>query len=352
MKKLLALLTALMLCAGCCAALAEGGHGKEDYLGCWKIEQMILKSDGTERNVTNDDGWVIFHEDDTVIISLSYGSYNGAVATYADGGCTLKNKTGPLPVVIGADGKLRMSVTAADGDILSMCCVRAASPALPGKIAAMTGQWEIEYIIYEGTTVHTKSDYLFTIYGDSYGLLQGGGSRLFLWMQMENGAVQGVDRSGDIAPLWIDEDGRLNVILSTNGVEGTLVMKRVGQPPAQAQTAEATATADDLTNQFLGKWVGLDVSMRGREYTIEELGWSSFGLRIEQDVAYLDLDGENGACPTKYEGDTLIFTSNDLAFYCRIEDGFMYMEMEMNGAPVIFRLKRVDGVPAAVHPGV
>ena len=142
------------------------------------------------------------------------------------------------------------------------------------------------------------------------------------------------------------EDGFVFMTMISEGIRVTVKMERVGEVSADVQPTEDLQAASDA-NPFLGEWEGKSLSLMGMEFAIEEVGWSVFELRVEQDVAYLNLDGEGGECPTLYEGDSLIFTNNSKTLTCAIVDGSMYMTMDMEGVEVIIRLERVGGAPAA-----
>lgn len=345
-KKLLALLTALMLLMGCCAALAQTGHAMEDYLGYWKLESLSANDQTVNADALGWNGFVIFREDGTVIFALDDDSFTGTTAFFEDGACVIESNRKDIPAAIGEDGKLYCSADI-EGAAMDIVFVRVQQPAVPAQIAAWEGAWELAEVTMSGNTLPAEvlTQYSMVVYGDGFGTLHLGGMGAAFRLWEEDGVVKGIDAEDMTFTAWNDEQGRL--CLEMPDADLTIVCRRTEAEQAPAAEAESPAVpAASEENPFIGQWQGVNVSLMGMEFDLEAAGLGDISLRIEQDMAYIVMGGEDGSCPTLYEGDTCVFTNGTESIVCTIEDGYMYMTLDVDGAAVRVKMERVGGEAA------
>ena len=335
-KKLLAMLTALMLCAGCCAAFAQGGHEKEDFLGYWQLTEIRLLGMTVSAEAMERKGFISFHEDDTAVFCLDADvGYNTAV-TYADGVAKLDGEQG-VTCVIGADGKLSCTL-ASDGISLDLVYVRTDYPALPALMASWPGEYELVSVTMGGLSMPSSALAQFDlwVYEDGYGMFTLGNVKASFRMWEENGAIRGIDRENMSIEARMDEQGQLCLHMPDQGL--TIVGRPLNPQPA--------ATDVPSGNPFIGQWESVSATLMGMEFSMDDLGIGNISLRVEQDMAYIVLAGENDSCPTRYEGDTLVFTNGTERIVCTVEDGWLYMAMTVEGVSLRVKMQRMGGAVA------
>ena len=345
MKRMLALLTALLLVLGCCPAFARAGHDRTDYLGYWAMEKIILMGMEFDAGSLGYNGFMSFREDDTVVISITGDSFQASEATYADGGCTISSNNGDIPVVIDGEGKLRWE-SSMDGVDVSMVCVRSQAPELPAAAVPMVGLWEMTGLLLDGTAVSDVSGlgrYTVAVYGDGYGLLESPDSSVLFRLGMVDGVLQGQDDEGSSFPLTM-QNGQLHVQLSNGEHEVVLITDRVGGEPA---AASAAPSAD---NPFLGQWTCTNVKFMGMDFTLESLGLGDMSVSIGADQITIAFDGDDGSSPVRFEGNTC-YVDDGSGIVCKLENGVLSMDMSVEGIALTFQLERVgEAVPAVEEP--
>lgn len=190
MKKLIATLLALMMCLGCAASLAQQSHAKEDYIGYWRLEDLSLMGYEVTAEELGRKGFVSFHEDETVIVSLAEGEFFTALASYAGGACTLKLANADSPVIIGDDGRLSFNLVKDDVS-MTLTFAREAYPQLPADIAAMVGSWEMTVAKLGSRSIPAAElfDSDCAVYPDGHGIITADGDRMPFRLVMEGNSV-------------------------------------------------------------------------------------------------------------------------------------------------------------------
>ena len=343
MKKLLALLTALMLCMGCCASYAQSGHDREDYLGYWKLEELKLMGVTMSAESAGWNGFLSFREDDTVIFCMDDDDFSSSDVVYENGVARLTDANVEMPCVIGADGKIRCSTTFKEMPI-EFVYVRTDYPALPAPMADWPGEYELVSVSMGGQSMPTSalSQYEMRIYEDGFGMFSLGKVKASFRMWEEDGAIRGIDKNDARFEAWINENGELCIRM----IEEGLVIVGRRKTPAQQPVAETVVSAAS-DNPFLGEWQSVGVVLMGVELSLPDLGMEEMQLRIEPDMAYIRRGDSEGSCATRYEGDVLVFTNGTERIDCTVEDGWLYMSMNVDGVNLRVKMERVGAVPAA-----
>ncbi|MBR3764220.1 MAG: hypothetical protein IKK57_06670 [Clostridia bacterium] len=251
MKKMLALLTALLLVLGCCPAYAGSGHDKADYVGYWEVEMLVLMGVEYPAESLGLNGFMSFREDGTVVLSATGEGFQGSVATYANGGCTIDSNNGSIPVVIDENGRLRWESTM-NGIDVSMICVRSQAPAMSAEAAALVGVWEMTSLVLDGASYSDVSGlgrYVVTVYDDGYGVIEAPSSSVLFRIDMVDGVLKGLDGEGVYFPLGV-ENGQLHVQMASAEHELVLIADRVGGAPLAEEPA-ATWDSDSPLGSFL-----------------------------------------------------------------------------------------------------
>ena len=349
MKRMLALLTALLMVLACCPASARAGHDKADYLGYWTMEQISLLGMTFDAQSQGLDGFMSFHEDNTVVLSGTGNAFEGSIATFANGGCTISSANGPIEVVIDADGKLRWEAVM-DGVNVSMICVRSQPPEIPAEAVPMLGMWEMTGITLDGreyADISGLGRYTVAVYDDGYGIIESPDSRVLFHFGMVDGVLKGVDSEGVYFPLTM-KDGQLYVQMANSEHELVLITDRVESAPAAAQTpAPAAPAAGD--NPFLGQWTCVNVKFMGMDFTLESLGLGEMSMSIGAEQATLMFDGDAGTSPVRFEGNTC-YVEDETGIACTLENGVLSINLSVDGLPLTFQMERVGGPSPAQTP--
>lgn len=366
MKKLLAILLALLMCAGCLAGLAEAALDPAlvPFVGVWELEHLemggeshpadqlgectfVIEADG--RGVMTLDGDAIpFHMemadgqatwvDEYGVVDLAYFNEAGqAVFELAD-------EEGVLLLV--ASPVLTEETAAAEAPAEEA----EAAPAAESADNAFLGQWKGVRVSLMGMEFGLDDlgmgEVLLTVDATTATLtMEGEESPAPVIFEDDRAVV--TDDGGEIV-LTI-KDGDLLMSLSAEGLTMTIRMERVGgaaEVPAtqEAPAAETAASA----NPYDGLWVTVNVSLMGMDFAPEQVSDEPITLEVAGDKAVLAIAGMTGECTMRYEADRAILNDGytDAPMVIN-EQGQLVVEMESQGITMYLTMEREGAAEAA-----
>lgn len=352
MKKLIATLLALMMCLGCAASLAQQSHAKEDYIGYWRLEDLSLMGYEVTAEELGRKGFVSFHEDETVIVSLAEGEFFTSLASYAGGACTLKLANADSPVIIGDDGRLSFNLVKDDVS-MTLTFAREAYPQLPADIAAMVGSWEMTVAKLGSQSIPAAKlfDSDCAVYPDGHGVITADGERMPFRLVMEGNSVSWVDNEGSADPVYMNAAGELCFELTSDDATIIMVMERKGGAVTEpaAETTTAVTAAASLAD-FNGTWKGVDLTLMGMPFSLEDAGLEDLTLVVADGTASITIGGDSGSGKVTMRDGAMVFSNGEEELVCTLADGYMYMSMQVSGLEMKIRLSREQGsAPAAAQ---
>ena len=313
MKKMLALLTALMLALGCCPAFARANADPADYVGYWALDAVETMGFTFNAEELGWSGFLGIHAEGTAVLSTTGENFILLKAGFDDGAYLQTNDGTHMPMTLGENGALSFRLVTDEIDcVLSFS--RAVAPELP-LATPFLGQWVLTELIHNGMSasgIDQAETMYINVYDDHFIVMHFGEEYLLVRMEQQNGKLIAKDRSGNVMSITMRENGDLYCVIDKPGEKMEVIARRDGQAqaetPAAAQTASAPASA---ANPFLGTWEAVGAVFMGLEFTLEDIGWGEMTLVIESNVAYLNIDGEGGSCPTIFVDGTCIFTDGE-----------------------------------------
>lgn len=379
MKKLLAILLALLMCAGCLAGLAEAALDPAlvPFVGVWELEHLemggeslpaallgectfVIEADG--RGVMTIEGDEIpFHMemvdgqttwvDDYGVVDLAYFNEAGqAVFELADEDGVLLLVASPVLT----EETAAVEAPAEEAETVEAPAEEAeAAPAAETADNAFLGQWK-------GVSV--------SLMGMEFGLDDLGMGEISLVIDATTATLT-MEGEENPAPVIFEDDRAVvtdgseeivltieeNVLLMSLSAEGltmTIRMERVGEaavePVAEETPAAETAASD---NPYDGLWVTVKVSLMGMDFAPEQVSDEPITLEVAGDKAVLAIAGMTGECTMRYEADRAILNDGytDAPMVIN-EQGQLVVEMESNGITMYLTMERegaAEEAPAA-----
>lgn len=352
MKKLLAILVTLLLCLGCCAALAESEVPAE-YLGNWKLESISLF--GIELGKEDLDYTVIvnIHEDNTIVFAKDENTFAVTQAVYADGVCCILLGEELMPLPLDENGLMNMTLTQ-DGLKLDMKLARTSEqPAVPAQVAPMLGRWEMDHVDMMGLklTQEDMGEITVDVYADQYGALAMGEDFIgFRLLVAEDGSVSMIDSEQMVYPLAVNEQDQLVMTLKMEELTMEVVLNRVGEAVAVETEAVQTAPAAAVeAGAFDGFWTTVEITAFGMTFKPADLEMAPITLEINGDTAVLTADEEVSACTVRYEANgAYVHDGVEDVFVSLNEKGQLVITMEEDGLSMSLCMEKDGAVPAVV----
>ena len=366
MKKLLAILLALLMCAGCLAGLAEAALDPAlvPFVGVWELEHLEMGGESLPASLLGECTFVIEAdgrgvmtiEDDAIPFHMEM----------ADGQATWVDEYGVADLAyFNEAGQAVFELADEDGVLLLV-----ASPVLTEETVAVEAPAEEA----EAAPVAESADNAFlgqwkgvsvSLMGMEFGLDDLGMGEVLLTVDATTAtltmegeespapvAFEGdravVTDGGEEIVLTIEEDALL-MSLSANGLTMTIRMERVGgaaeAPAAQEAPAAETAASD---NPYDGLWVTVKVSLMGMDFAPEQVSDEPITLEVAGDKAVLAIAGMTGECTMRYEADRAILNDGytDAPMVIN-EQGQLVVEMESQGITMYLTMEREGAAEAA-----
>lgn len=349
MKKLLAILAALLLCLGCCAAFAQ--TGLEEYTGYWKLETITLL--GYEMTADEFDrvGFTSIHEDGMVVLSIAEGEFFTTTMHNRNGVCVLESAQGDMPVTIGENGWLRFDLTS-EGMTMTLAFSRSTAPEIDPAIAPFVGEWKLEYATLGSMSLSadTLGEYVAHVYEDGYGVILADGDRISFQVEVQDGVVCWIDNEGTVDPIYMNEQGQACFDMTSDDTTITMVMNRVGAAATPAVTEPAVAAPAENAVSFDGVWTPVSYSIFGMELEADSVDME-VRVTINGDQAELYMDGDSTYCGITVDGRKAVMADSADSIPCELkEDGYLYLELESDGLTMTMKMQREGGAPAASQP--
>lgn len=376
MKKLLAILLALLMCAGCLAGLAEAALDPAlvPFVGVWELEHLemegeslpaallgectfVIEADG--RGVMTIEGDEIpFHMemvdgqttwvDDYGVVDLAYFNEAGqAVFELADEDGVLLLVASPVLT----EETAAVEAPAEEAETVEAPAEEAeAAPAAEFAGNAFLGQWK-------GVSV--------SLMGMEFGLDDLGMGEISLVIDATTATLT-MEGEENPAPVIFEDDRAVvtdgseeivltieeNVLLMSLSAEGltmTIRMERVGEAAVEP-VAEETPAAETAAsaNSYDGLWVTVNVNLMGMDFAPEQVSDEPITLEVAGDKAVLAIAGMTGECTMRYEADRAILNDGytDAPMVLN-EQGQLVVEMESNGITMYLTMEREGAAEAA-----
>lgn len=314
MKKLLAVLLALLLlCGG--VAMAQSA-GREAFVGNWELHSITLMGITLERSELSYDVICNIHEDDTVVVAMGE-SYFVKRVSYVGNTCVIEDAGDISDLTIDEEGLLCLTLTS-DGVAMDMRMQRAAASVPAAEIAPMVGQWELASATIMGMPFGTETLGTVTaaFYPDHYGQLTLDGDVIGAQLFVVNGAVQ-MDEGNYNSPVYINEEGQLIVdLLGEDGVSAmVLTMNPIASASASTAASAAAPAADG--SAFDGRWNGVTMSGMDGSVVVDE---GDIWMDISGDQAEVYIDGSSYTFPVTLADGVCTLAVGDGDYTCTINE--------------------------------
>lgn len=234
------------------------------------------------------------------------------------------------------------------------CLAGLAEAALDPALVPFVGVWELEHLEMGGESLPAAllGECTFVIEADGRGVMTIEDDEIPFHMEMADGQATWVDEYGvaDLAYFneagqavfeLADEDGVLLLVASPVLTEETAAVE------APAEEAEAAPAAETADNAFLGQWKGVNVSLMGMEFGLDDLGMGEVLLTVDATTATLTMEGEESPAPVAFEGDRAVVTDDGEEIVLTIEEDALLMSLSADGLTMTIRMERVGGAAEA-----
>lgn len=366
MKKLLAILLALLMCAGCLAGLAEAALDPAlvPFVGVWELDHLEMGGESLPAALLGECTFVI-EADGRGVMTLD-GDTIPFHMEMADGQATWVDEYGVVDLVyFNEAGQAVFELADEDGVLLLVASPvqteetaaaeapaeeAEAAPAAESADNAFLGQWKGVSVSLMGMEFGLDDlgmgEVLLTVDATTATLtMEGEESPAPVIFEDDRAVV--TDDGGEIV-LTIEEDALL-MSLSADGLTMTIRMERVGvaaeAPAAQEAPAAETAASD---NPYDGLWVTVKVSLMGMDFAPEQVSDEPITLEVAGDKAVLAIAGMTGECTMRYEADRAILNDGytDAPMVIN-EQGQLVVEMESQGITMYLTMEREGAAEAA-----
>lgn len=366
MKKLLAILLALLMCAGCLAGLAEAALDPAlvPFVGVWELEHLEMGGESLPAALLGECTFVI--EADGRGVMTIEGDEIPFHMEMADGQTTWVDDYGVVDLAyFNEAGQAVFELADEDGVLLLV-----ASPVLTEETAAV----EVPAEEAEAAPAAETADNAFlgqwkgvsvSLMGMEFGLDDLGMGEISLVIDATTATLT-MEGEENPAPVIFEDDRAVvtdgseeivltieeNVLLMSLSAEGltmTIRMERVGEaavePVAEETPAAETAASD---NPYNGLWVTVKVSLMGMDFAPEQVSDEPITLEVAGDKAVLAIAGMTGECTMRYEADRAILNDGytDAPMVIN-EQGQLVVEMESNGITMYLTMEREGAAEAA-----
>ena len=365
MKKLLATLLALLMCAGCLAGLAEAALDPAlvPFVGVWELEHLEMGGESLPATLLGECTFVIEADGQGVM------SIDGDVIPFhmemTDGQATWVDEYGVADLAyFNEAGQAVFELADEDGVLLLV-----ASPVLTEETAAVEAPAEEEAAVPAAESADNAflgqwKGVSVSLMGMEFGLDALGMGEVLLTVDATTATItmDGVDSpapitfegdravvtdAGEEVILTIEE-GDLLMTMSSQGLTMTICMERVGGAAAPAVEEAPVVVPAVSGNPYDGMWVTVNVSLMGMDFAPEQVSDEPITLEVTGETAVLAIAGMSGECTMRYEADRAVLNDGytDAPMVIN-EQGQLVVEMESQGITMYLTMERVSVVEEA-----